>query len=189
MQEHLIRAIDIALSFLGIIISLPIMVLIFFAGIFETGSPLFFQLRVGKHQKIFKLVKFRTMTTNTKSVGSHLIDGSSITKFGRFLRKNKLDELPQLFNVFLGQMSLVGPRPCLPNQTELINEREQRGGFSIRTGITGLAQIKGIDMSTPKKLSKYDQLMISKMNITFLGWIIASTIIGGGRGDQIRKSK
>src|SRR5215469_1490888 len=107
------------------------------------GSPLFRQARVGRHQKPFVLVKFRTMKPGTASVASHLVDVTSITRWGRFLRQTKLDELPQLWNVLKGEMSLVGPRPCLFNQEELIRERAQRGVFEARPGITGLAQIRG----------------------------------------------
>jgi O-antigen biosynthesis protein WbqP len=182
----LIRTLDILFSLSGIIMGLPVMLLIYVIGFFDSRSPIFFQQRVGRHQKPFILIKFRTMAINTESVGSHLVDTNVITKFGGFLRKTKLDELPQLFNVLLGHMSLVGPRPCLPNQIELISERKKRGVFYIRPGITGLAQINDVDMSTPRKLARYDQLMIDTMNIsTYLKTIIA-TGLGRGHGDRVR---
>jgi O-antigen biosynthesis protein WbqP len=131
-------------------------------------------------------VKFRTMPINTKSVGTHLVSTTSITKLGHVLRKTKLDELPQLFNVLLGNMSLVGPRPCLSNQTQLISERAKRGVFNCKPGITGLAQVNNIDMSTPRKLAIYDKLMIDNMSIQLFLKLIISTALGKGRGDRVR---
>jgi lipopolysaccharide/colanic/teichoic acid biosynthesis glycosyltransferase len=119
----MIRVLDLTLSILGLIIGLPLLLLFIFIGLFDTGSPLFFQERVGRNKKPFTLVKFRTMSKNTASVASHLASGASITTLGKFLRSTKLDELPQLWNVLLGDMSLVGPRPNLYNQKELIVER------------------------------------------------------------------
>ena len=92
----------------------------------------------------------------------------------------------EVFNVLRGQMSLVGPRPCLPNQKELVEEREKRGVFRVRPGITGLAQINEIDMSTPRKLARYDRLMIERINLRLYVKLIISTIIGNGRGDRVR---
>jgi len=100
------------------------------------------------------------MRPDTTSVASHLVDSSAITPLGRFLRRTKMDELPQLWNVLRGQMSLVGPRPCLLNQHELISEREACGVFVVRPGITGLAQIQGIEMSTPELLAITDAKML-----------------------------
>ena len=171
---------------MGIFLLSPLILIIFFVGIFDTGSPLFLQKRVGKNQHFFTLIKFRSMALETSSVGTHLVDCSSATRLGRILRKLKLDELPQLINVLYGQMSLVGPRPCLPNQTELINERSSRGVFQVKPGITGLAQICNIDMSTPRKLAKYDQLMIDHMNTKFYLKLILLTALGKGRGDRIK---
>src|SRR5690606_11591431 len=123
------RFLDIFFSLTGILILLPIGIILFIIGLFDTGSPMFIQERVGKNKRPFKLVKFRTMKLNTISVASHLASESQITRFGSFLRKSKLDELPQLLNVLKGDMSLVGARPCLFNQQELIHEREKRGVF------------------------------------------------------------
>lgn len=147
---------------------------------------MFFQQRLGKNQRLFTLIKFRTMEINTHSVGTHLVDAKSITKLGHFLRKTKLDELPQLFNVLAGHMSLVGPRPCLLNQTELVEEREKRGVFNVRPGVTGLAQVNDVDMSTPRKLSRYDQLMINSMSLKLYIKLIITTAQGKGRGDRVR---
>lgn len=126
------------------------------------------------------------MAIGTQSVGTHLVDPSSITRLGRFLRKTKLDELPQLFNVLMGQMSLVGPRPCLPNQTELIKERSKRGVFDVRPGITGVAQVNDIDMSTPRKLARYDQVMVRRTGLTLYLKMLVATAVGKGRGDRVR---
>lgn len=187
-QQPLLRIADILLSITGIICGLPIILVIYIAGLFDTGSPFFFQQRIGKNQKLFTLVKFRTMAINTGSVGTHLVNPSSITRLGTFLRNTKLDELPQLFNVLLGHMSLVGPRPCLPSQTTLINERKKRGIFKVRPGLTGLAQVNEVDMSTPRKLSRYDLLMINSMNIKFYFKLIIATCLGKGSGDRVRTS-
>ena len=186
MQKFIIRTLDITLSLIGISIGLPLMLLIYLISLYLNGSPLFFQQRVGKDQKLFTLVKFRTMASSTNSVGTHLVDKNSITKLGHLLRKTKLDEIPQLFNVLLGHMSLVGPRPCLSNQKELVEEREKRGVFRVRPGITGLAQINEIDMSTPRKLARYDRLMIERINLRLYVKLITSTILGKGRGDRVR---
>jgi O-antigen biosynthesis protein WbqP len=189
MHLFLFRIIDIIASLTVITFGLPIMLMIYILGFYDTGSPLFFQKRVGRHQKLFTLVKFRTMPINTDSVGTHLVDTASISKLGGFLRKTKLDELPQLFNVLLGQMSLVGPRPCLPNQTELVRERSRRGVFKVCPGITGLAQINEVDMSTPRKLARYDALMINRLCLQLYFKLIIDTILGKGRGDRIRAFK
>ncbi|MCT8659822.1 sugar transferase, partial [Glaesserella parasuis] len=121
----MIRILDFLFSILGLVFTFPILVIVTILGYFDTGSPIFIQERVGKNKKPFKLIKFRTMNVNTASVASHLAGSSSITKLGRFLRKTKIDELPQLINVLKGEMSLVGPRPNLFNQKELIQEREK----------------------------------------------------------------
>ena len=146
----MLRIFDFIFSLCGLLFGAPVFLAIYTLGLLDTGAPVFRQERVGQHQKPFTLVKFRTMHPETASVASHLADVSAITPFGAFLRRTKLDELPQLWNVLKGDMSLVGPRPCLFNQTELIHERATRGVFDARPGITGLAQMNIIDMSTPK---------------------------------------
>jgi len=156
-------------------------------GLFDTGSPFFRQVRVGRHQKPFTLVKFRTMHPDTASVATHLADASAVTMLGRFLRRSKLDELPQLWNVLRGEMSLVGPRPCLFNQSELIEERASRGVFDARPGITGLAQISGIDMSTPRLLAETDARMLQDLGMPTYFMYIIKTLTGAGRGDRIQQ--
>tara|TARA_B100000767_G_C19727885_1_gene520301 strand:+ start:240 stop:776 length:537 start_codon:yes stop_codon:yes gene_type:complete len=171
------RFLDILFSLLGILIFLPLFFFISVVGYFDTGSPLFFQKRVGLNLKSFMLVKFRTMKTNTTSRGTHLVDPSNITSFGYFLRKYKIDELPQLWNVFNGSMSLVGPRPCLFNQKKLISERKKRGVFKVKPGITGLAQISRINMKTPTILAKTDLKMIKKINLYYYFYYILKTLL------------
>ena len=126
------------------------------------------------------------MFINTPSVASHLINKTSVTKFGRLIRKLKFDELPQLLNVIKGDMSLVGPRPCLLNQEKLIKVRDSYNIFSVRPGITGLAQIKGIDMSNPIKLAKTEYLMITKLNQKKYFSYLFLTFLGRGRGDKVK---
>jgi lipopolysaccharide/colanic/teichoic acid biosynthesis glycosyltransferase len=179
------RFFDLLFSFIGILLLSPVLVLLIFIGFFETGSPIFRQERMGKSKKPFNLIKFRSMHVNAPSVATHLASASSITPFGRFLRKSKLDELPQLWNVFVGDMSLVGPRPNLFNQEELINERDSRGVYTIRPGITGLAQINKIDMSTPKLLAETDAKMIHEWNTLSYFKYIFLTTFGKGFGDRI----
>lgn len=180
------RVFDVILSLLGLIIGAPILALLWILGWLDTGSPLFRQERVGRRQKPFTLVKFRTMRPDAASVATHLADATSVTNLGRFLRRSKLDELPQLWNVLKGEMSLVGPRPCLFNQIELIAERESRGVFSARPGITGLAQINGIDMSTPRLLAETDALMLKEMSFRAYIVYILKTATGAGSGDRIK---
>ena len=180
------RVLDVGLSLIGLILCAPILALLWVIGWLENGSPLFRQERVGRYQKPFILVKFRTMRLDTASVATHLADASAVTPFGRLLRLSKLDELPQLWNVLKGEMSLVGPRPCLLNQTELICERESRNIFDARPGITGLAQINGIDMSSPELLAETDATMLRDMNMVSYFKYIIKTVFGSGRGDRIQ---
>ena len=181
----MIRLIDILLSVSGLLLLSPLLALIIIIiELFDGGSPFFTQERVGQNLKPFKLVKFRTMKKGTESVASHLASQSSITSLGRFLRKTKLDELPQLWNVIRGEMSLVGPRPNLFNQIELIEERKALCVYRVRPGITGLAQINDIDMSTPVLLAKTDAMMICTMSITNYFKYIFLTVAGKGHGDR-----
>lgn len=184
----MLRIFDFTFALLGLIFAFPVLLVIYVLGLFDTGSPLFRQERVGRHQKPFVLVKFRTMKIDTASVASHLASSASITRMGAFLRKTKLDELPQLWNVLKGEMSLVGPRPGLFNQQELTTERAQRGVFDVRPGITGLAQVSDIDMSTPKLLAETDQRMIRDLTLAHYFKYILMTVLGKGAGDRVRPS-
>ena len=182
----MIRFLDLTFSLIGLIIGLPVLLIIFIVGLFDTGSPLFIQERVGRNQKPFKLVKFRTMSKDTASVASHLASTASITKLGGFLRRTKLDELPQLWNVLIGDMSLVGPRPNLFNQAELIKARAAKQVYAVRPGITGLAQVNEIDMSTPELLAKTDKEMIDTLSLSSYFKYILQTVSGKGSGDRVR---
>lgn len=183
----MIRLFDVVFAVLGLVVGFPALLVITLIGLFDTGSPIFRQERVGRNRKPFILVKFRTMRPETASVASHLADASAITPLGRFLRRTKLDELPQLWNVLKGEMSLVGPRPCLFSQEELIAEREQRGVLNARPGITGLAQINDIDMSTPRLLAETDAKMLSGMSIKTYFYYIVMTVLGRGAGDRVKE--
>ena len=182
----MLRIFDFTFALLGLAFGSPVLLIIYAVGLFDTGSPLFRQERVGRNKRPFTLVKFRTMKVDTASVASHLASKASITKMGGFLRKTKLDELPQLWNVLKGDMSLVGPRPNLFNQSELIQERDRLGVYDVRPGITGLAQINEIDMSTPKLLAKTDADMIASLSIATYFKYIFLTITGKGSGDRVK---
>ena len=183
----MLRLLDLLLSSVGLLLGSPVLLTIYVVGLFDTGSPVFQQERVGRNQRPFTLVKFRTMRPDTASVASHLADASAITPLGAFLRRSKLDELPQLWNVLKGEMSLVGPRPCLFNQVELINERATRAVFDARPGITGLAQVSNIDMSTPKLLAETDACMLQSLDLILYLKCIFMTVGGKGAGDRVKK--
>lgn len=182
----MIRQLDLVFSFFALLVLFPVLLVLLVLGVFATGSPLFRQVRVGRDRRAFVLLKFRTMKVNTASVASHLADAAAITGYGRFLRRTKLDELPQFWNVFKGEMSLVGPRPSLFNQEELIRERDSRGVLAVRPGITGLAQVNAIDMSTPRLLAETDQRMIETLTIKSYFRYIFLTVTGKGAGDRIK---
>jgi lipopolysaccharide/colanic/teichoic acid biosynthesis glycosyltransferase len=183
----MLRFFDFTFALIGLVCGFPVLLLIYVMGLFDTGSPLFLQERVGRNMKPFTLVKFRTMNVDTESVGSHLVSVASITRMGGFLRHTKLDELPQLWNVLKGEMSLVGPRPNLFNQDELIAQREALGVYAVRPGITGLAQVNNIDMSTTKLLAETDALMLRELNVRNYFKFIFLTAIGNGSGDGVKK--
>ena len=142
---------------------MPFGLIVYVLGLFDTVSPFFKQHKVGEIKKPFTLLKFRIMCVNTKFIATHLANSGSVTRLGFFLRKSKLDELPQSINVLRGGMSLVGGRPNLFNQKELIKKTEERRVCNFLLGIPGLAQINEIDMSTPKKLAKVDAEMLSSL--------------------------
>lgn len=181
------RAFDILVSLFAIILLLPVMAVV--AIIVRRSSPgpaLFVQHRVGRYERPFRCYKFRTMATGAPVAGSHDVSASWITPVGRRLRSSKIDELPQLFNVLRGDMSLVGPRPCLTSQLAVVEARRRLGVYAIRPGITGLAQLSSIDMSTPVELAEADRRYMTSS--TFLSdlHIIVRTVLGGGSGDAVR---
>lgn len=185
-SSEALRLLDITLASAGLLVLWPLLLLVAILGYFDTGSPFFFQERVGKDKKPFTLIKFRTMKRNTESVASHLVSASSITPIGKFLRKSKIDELPQLINVVRGEMSLVGPRPNLFNQKKLMYEREIRGVYNVLPGITGLAQINNIDMSAPEYLAETDSKMIRFLTVRSYFKYIIKTAFGKGSGDAVK---
>lgn len=181
------RFFDLALSLIAIVLLSPVMLVA--AIVVKRTSPggaLFVQRRVGRHEKPFNCYKFRTMVANSPNVGSHVASASWITPVGRTLRQYKLDELPQLFNVIKGDMSLVGPRPCLPSQDAVIAARRQQGVFSIRPGVTGPAQLAGIDMSTPEKLAQADRGYVDGNSLLGDFVMLIATATGKGVGDAAR---
>ena len=184
----MIRLFDIVLSIIALVLLSPLLLLIYILILLETGSPVYLQERVGYKKNAFVLLKFRTMKSGTPSLATHLVSESALTTTGRLLRKTKFDELPQLVNVLRGEMSLVGPRPCLFNQTELILARDGLGVFEVLPGITGLSQLKKIDMSTPELLARTDAQMIGDFSIYKYFQYLALTAFGMGAGDRIDKS-
>jgi lipopolysaccharide/colanic/teichoic acid biosynthesis glycosyltransferase/nucleoside-diphosphate-sugar epimerase len=185
-SRMLLRVLDIVFSATGLLALWPLLLLVYLVGWFETRLPLFTQVRVGRNQRPFVLVKFRTMMPGTAHVASHLVSSESITRMGAFLRRTKLDELPQLWNVLLGHMSLVGPRPGLYNQHELTQARNIQGVYAARPGVTGLAQVNGIDMSTPELLAQIDARMLRELTVRSYFKYIFLTILGKGSGDGVK---
>lgn len=182
----MLRFFDCLFAFIGLFLTSPLWVIILFVGFCDTGSPILLQRRLGRNQQIFTLIKFRTMRKSAAVLPTHEIDPSLVTAFGGFLRTTKLDELPQFINVIRGDMSLVGPRPCLPTQAELIIARESRSVFSVRPGITGYAQVLGVDMSSPELLAEIDAKMIASLNVFTYWKYILLTLKGAGFGDRTR---
>ena len=145
------------ICFAVLVLMLPVMAFASLLIFFEDGLPIFFtQERLGKNKKIFTIYKIRTMKNDAPQLGTHAVSKSFLLKIGKLIRKIKLDEFPQLINVIIGDINLVGPRPGLVTQKILLSERERKNIFKINPGITGLAQILGYDMSNPKKLSEVD---------------------------------
>ncbi|MFD9899644.1 sugar transferase [Mesorhizobium sp. UC22_110] len=180
------RLFDIVAATLALIIFAPfIAVGIFIVRWTSPGPGIFRQVRVGRRGKHFCCYKMRTMFYGSPSVPTHEATVSLITPTGQFLRRTKIDELPQLWNVLKGEMSFVGPRPCLPSQDRLVSERQALGVLEARPGITGLAQVRGIDMSDPVRLARIDAEYLE--TATFLGdlLIILKTVSGGGQGDKV----
>lgn len=183
----MIRVIDIFLSSLGLIVFSPLIFLVYLIIYVENRNPIFYQERLGRKMKIFLLVKFRTMSVDTGNYATHLVDPKSISMIGKLLRKTKIDELPQLWNVLKGEMSIVGPRPCLTSQKELIEARLKFNIYRTKPGITGLAQINGIDMSDPFLLAETEKKMLRNFNILNYFYYIILTVFGFGLGDRVKK--
>ena len=180
------RVFDILASGAGLLVFGPVILVL--AVLVRRDSPgpgIFAQARVGRGERVFTCYKLRTMAQGTVSAASHETPVSAVTRLGAALRRWKLDELPQLWNVLKGEMSFVGPRPCLPMQTELVEARRALGVFDIRPGITGKAQVMGVDMSEPQRLARLDADYARERS--FLGdlELILRTVVGGGRGDRV----
>jgi len=181
------RISDLIIGFIIFLLTIWIFPIIYFLIKMDSpGSGFFVQKRVGKNKQLFNCYKFRTMTKDTAQAGTHQISSDSVTRIGRFLRATKVDELPQLINIFKNEISLVGPRPCLEQQTELIYQRNLLGIYDVMPGITGLAQIRGIDMSKPRLLAQTDRDYIHRRSLLFDILILIQTVIGKGSGDRIK---
>lgn len=181
------RVLDVILAVILLPVALPLLLIAAVAIRFDSPGPAFFrQERVGLGRKPFSLLKLRTMSIETRQGASHEVGASTITRVGHFLRKTKIDELPQIFAVLAGNMSFVGPRPCLPVQEELIAEREARGVYSVLPGITGPAQVAGIDMSTPVRLAEVDAHYVKTRSLSGDLKLILATATGAGSGDAAR---
>jgi O-antigen biosynthesis protein WbqP len=180
------RLIDIFFALIAAPLALAvIMPLSIIIRIDSKGPALFRQTRLGRNEKTFELFKLRTMSVAAPHVPSHEADNAMITSVGHVLRRLKLDELPQIWNVLVGDMSLVGPRPCLTSQHELIIARRALGVFSVQPGITGLAQVTGVDMSSPEKLAQVDHAYIRKMSVITDARLLIATALGKGNGDAV----
>jgi O-antigen biosynthesis protein WbqP len=184
------RALDISACALFLALFWPVLLTILIAiRLHSPGSAIFAQVRVGKNGRAFTCYKLRTMYSGTANLPTHQVEASAVTPIGELLRRFKIDELPQLWNVLLGDMSLVGPRPCLPSQIELVDARERLGVFTVRPGITGLAQISGVDMSDPHRLAEIDARYVRTQTVIGDLRLIWATLRGQGVGvDQIVRS-
>lgn len=187
MDKVIIRFCDVVISILALSLLSPLILILLFLGLVKFGSPIFRQERLGRNKCTFVIYKFRTMPLNTPSISTHLVGANQIDGFGRVLRSSKLDELPQLLNVISGDMSLVGPRPNLVSQMDVIQERSKLDVFNVRPGITGASQLKKIDMSTPAELAASDKHMIDNFSLFTYIQILVKTLIGKGRGDILAK--
>jgi O-antigen biosynthesis protein WbqP len=177
------RAFDVVVGTLGLIVLSPVIAASMIAVKLDSKGPaILTQKRVGQGERLFPCHKLRTMHEGTATLPTHLVGAAQITRVGRFLRRTKIDELPQLINIIRGEMSFVGPRPCLPSQTELIEERRRRGVFKVRPGLTGLAQIKNIDMSNPPYLAEVDARYLATRSFAGDLAIMVRTVFGGDRG-------
>ncbi len=195
------RLIDIFLSGLGIIFLSPVFLILAIAIKIDDPGPVFFkQKRLTAHKEYFNILKFRTMKMETpKDMPTHLLENPEqyITKVGKILRKTSLDELPQLFNIFTGKMSVIGPRPCLWNQYDLIEERDRYGANDVRPGLTGWAQINGRDELPIDVKAKLDGEYVERMGLVFdircfIGTVFSvlksEGVVEGGTG-ELEKEK
>lgn len=181
------RGADFAMAGLILPIAAPVILICILA--IRTTSPgpgIFRQTRIGVREQPFTCYKLRTMYVDTDNTPTHKSSASSVTSIGHWLRRLKLDELPQLWNVLRGDMSFVGPRPCLPTQVALISARRSHGLNSIRPGITGVSQVAGVDMSDPIRLAALNSTYLNEMSLRKDMSLIIATVLGAGRGDRVR---
>lgn len=175
------RLFDILVCATFLLVFWPILLVIIIAIRLQSPGPaIFAQLRVGRNGEPFTCYKLRTMYVGTADLPTHEVQASSVTPLGEYLRRFKVDELPQFWNVLAGQMSLVGPRPCLPSQALLIEARRRLGVFSVRPGITGLAQVNDIDMSEPERLAKVDAQYVASQSFAGDLKLLWATLRGRG---------
>lgn len=181
------RAFDLAAAAIGLVCLAPVVAACaLLVRLSSKGPVIFRQTRVGKDERPFTCYKLRTMRTETAHVPTHQMASSAVTPIGRHLRRLKLDELPQLWNVLKGDMSFVGPRPCLPTQVELILARRRLGLAGLMPGITGISQVAGIDMSDPERLAASDARYVDAMSLLTDLSLIWQAVAGAGRGDRVR---
>ena len=171
MYKYLKRLIDFILALIGLIVLSPVFIIICIAIKLDSEGPIFFtQKRIARNKQYFKIIKFRTMDIHTpKDTPTHLLADSTnyITRVGKFLRKTSLDELPQIINILKGDMAIIGPRPCLYNQYDLIKKRDEYGANDIRPGLTGWAQVNGRDELPIAIKAKYDGYYVANYNFLF----------------------
>jgi O-antigen biosynthesis protein WbqP len=192
-KKYIKSILDFTLAFIGLIILLPFFIIFSIIIKLESKGPIFFkQERIGKNKKHFKIYKFRTMRTDTpKDMPTHMLKDAKnyITKFGGFMRKTSIDELPQIINILKGEMSIIGPRPALWNQEDLIEERDKYGANSVKPGLTGWAQVNGRDeLEIPVK-AKYDGEYIEKMSFIFDMKVFFRTVIKVFKHDGVVEGK
>lgn len=183
------RIIDIVLSFIGLLVLSPVYLILSLAIKIDSKGPILFrQKRVGRSKAYFNILKFRTMRIDTpKDTPTHLLENPEqyITRTGRFLRKTSLDELPQIWNIFVGHMSIIGPRPALWNQYDLIAERDKYGANDVRPGLTGWAQINGRDELPIELKARLDGEYVQKMSLGFDAKCFFRTIISVLKRDGV----
>ena len=192
-KKYIKSILDFILAFLGLIILLPFFIIFSIIIKLESKGPIFFkQERIGKDKKHFKIYKFRTMRTDTpKDMPTHMLKDAKnyITKFGSFMRKTSIDELPQIINILKGEMSIIGPRPALWNQEDLIEERDKYDANSVKPGLTGWAQVNGRDeLEIPVK-AKYDGEYIGKISFAFDVKVFFKTVIKVFKHDGVVEGK
>lgn len=183
------RVLDIVLSFIAIVLLLiPILIISIIILVTDPGPVFFKQKRFGKDKKFFKILKFRTMKVNTPDVPTDKLKNPEqyITGIGKVLRKTSLDELPQIFNIFVGQMSFIGPRPALWNQDSLIKLRDKVGANSVRPGLSGWAQINGRDDISEQKKAKYDGEYVKRLSFFFDCRCFFGSFIKAFSGDGVK---